>query len=214
MIIFEHVIEMLETIVKGRFVRVTAMPERKGGSAGLGLRERGKRERLRRIKEAAHEAFRTQGYKGASTREIARQADVSIGTLFVYAQDKRDLLFLVLNEDLDPLFRQALSGVLPDAPVLDQLVSLLRPIYEYFAAEPELARASLREMGHFDPRSPEAGKQAKRYNDRMTGWRDALAAILLLTKKESPAQGRQRLQVACQCAVRCSPGRSERVATG
>jgi AcrR family transcriptional regulator len=106
------------------------MPERKGGSAELGLRERGKRERLRRIKEAAHEAFRTQGYNGASTREIAKQADVSIGTLFVYAQDKRDLLFLVLNEDLDPLFRQALSGVLSDAPVLDQLVSLLRPIYE------------------------------------------------------------------------------------
>jgi AcrR family transcriptional regulator len=165
------------------------MPEGAGGPGGLGLRERGKRERLRRIKEAAHAAFQNQGYDGASTREIARQADVAIGTLFVYAQDKRDLLFLVLNEDLDEIFRRAVAGVPPDEPVLDQLVALLRPIHAYFAGKPELARASLREMGHFDPRAPEAGKQATRYNERMAGWRAALATIL------SDARTQHRLQI-------------------
>ena len=76
----------------------------------MGLRERGKRERLRRIKEAAVEAFRSEGYEGASTREIARIADVSIGTLFVYAKDKRDLLFLVLNEDLDKISLDSIAA--------------------------------------------------------------------------------------------------------
>jgi AcrR family transcriptional regulator len=105
-------------------------------------------------------------------------AEVSIGTLFVYAQDKRDLLFLVLNEDLDEIYEHAVAGVPRDGSVVDRLVALLRPVYAYFAAEPELARASLREMGHFDPRDPAAGKQAQRYYDRLDRWRAAIAALL------------------------------------
>jgi AcrR family transcriptional regulator len=157
---------------------------------GLGLRERGKRERLRRIKEAALSAFKTQGYDAASTREIARMADVSIGTLFVYAQDKRDLLFLVLNEDLDEIYEHAVADVPRDGSVVDRLVALLRPVYAYFAAEPELARASLREMGHFDPRNPAAGKQAQRYYDRLDRWRAAIAALLA----DAGKRGRLRIR--------------------
>ena len=157
---------------------------------GLGLRERGKRERLRRIKEAALSAFKTQGYDAASTREIARMAEVSIGTLFVYAQDKRDLLFLVLNEDLDEIYEHAVADVPRDGSVVDRLVALLRPVYAYFAAEPELARASLREMGHFDPRDPAAGKQAQRYYDRLGRWRAAIAALLA----DAGKRGRLRIR--------------------
>ena len=58
-----------------------------------GLRARGKRERRRRLREAAHKVFLERGYEGATTREIAARAEIAIGTLFIYATEKRDLLF-------------------------------------------------------------------------------------------------------------------------
>jgi AcrR family transcriptional regulator len=56
-----------------------------------GLRARGKRRR--RLREAAHKVFLERGYEGATTREIAARAEIAMGTLFIYATEKRDLLF-------------------------------------------------------------------------------------------------------------------------
>ena len=146
--------------------------------SALGLRERGKRERLRRIKEAAVEVFRSAGFEGASTREIARLADVSIGTLFVYAKDKRDLLFLVLNEDLDRISHDSIGVKRRDGNVVDRVVALLRPIYAHFAIEPDLARTITREIAHFDRRDPAGGIQARRFYDRMDRWLVAVTSII------------------------------------
>jgi AcrR family transcriptional regulator len=137
-------------------------PRRQGG-----LRERGKSERQRRIKEAAKAVFSDVGYDAATTREIARRAHVSIGTLFVYAKDKRDLLFLVLNDELDPVAERA-HCQLPDAkPVLDRLCALARPWYVYFAENLTLGRYAFREMTFYEPESQDFGEQCTRYRTRM-----------------------------------------------
>jgi len=144
-----------------------------------GLRERGKRDRLRRLHQAAAEVFRTRGYDAATTRDIAQLADVSVGTLFVYARDKRDLLFLVINDDLDEVLARALVAAGRPGTLLDQLARLLGPIYTYFASEPELARPALREVVHYDwPEDPGIGEQAQRYMRRMETWQDTIAAML------------------------------------
>lgn len=143
-----------------------------------GLRERGKRDRLQRLHRAAADVFRARGYDAATTREIAQQADVSVGTLFVYARDKRDLLFLVINDDLDVVLQRALlASARPGAP-LDQLAELLGPIYAYFAGELELARPALREVVHYDRPAAGVGEQARRYLRRLDTWQDAIAAVL------------------------------------
>src|SRR5215472_18786691 len=77
---------------------------------GLRPRERNKLDKLKRIKAAARELFLEQGYDSATTREIARRADVGLGTLFSYASDKRDLLFLIYNDMQEALTRTAFSG--------------------------------------------------------------------------------------------------------
>lgn len=152
-------------------------------AAIVNLRERGKRERLRRIKEAAFEVFRLQGYDKANTREIARRADVSIGTLFVYAKDKHDLLCLVLNEDLDSILEESIAAVPGGGPAVDRIIALLRPIYEYFAREPELARAINREVAQFD-RGAAGGGQAQRFHSRIGRWNGAVTSILLDAEKQ------------------------------
>ena len=69
-----------------------------GTSAQLGLRERNKLDKLRRIKKAARELFIARGFDDTTTREIAARAGVGMGTVFLYADNKRDLLFLTAND--------------------------------------------------------------------------------------------------------------------
>jgi AcrR family transcriptional regulator len=160
---------------------MTAVPEK---AAGEGLRERNKRERLRRIKEAALDVFRQVGFEAASTRDIAERAEVSIGTLFIYARDKHDLLCLVLNEDLDQILTDAIDAVPAEGPASTRIVALLRPIYAYFASEPELARAIDREVATFDLRDPRTGEQSRRFYARMDRWYGAVERIITTAEQQ------------------------------
>jgi AcrR family transcriptional regulator len=132
-----------------------------------GLRERGKSERQRRIKEAAKTVFSDLGYDAATTREIARRAHVSIGTIFVYARDKRDLLFLVINDELNPVADLARRDLPDDRLALGRLCALARPWYRYFADNLTLGRYAFREMTFYEPESENFGEQCDRYRVRM-----------------------------------------------
>jgi AcrR family transcriptional regulator len=110
-----------------------------------GLRERQKTERRRRIEAAAREVFREKGYDAATTREIAERAEVSIGTLFAYAADKRDLLTMVYRDELRELTETTFASAPAGVPFLAQLVHVLEPRFIYWSADPGLARHAVRE---------------------------------------------------------------------
>jgi AcrR family transcriptional regulator len=111
--------------------------------SGLGARERGKRDKQRRIAAAARQVFLEKGYDAATTREIAVQAGVSIGTVFVYARDKRDLLLMVVNDELDALTEQGQRWVERPGPLLDRLAGFFAERYRFWLADPALARPTL-----------------------------------------------------------------------
>lgn len=120
------------------------MPEPEEGEPGeLGVRERGKRDKQRRIAAAARQVFIEKGYEAATTREIAAEAGVSIGTVFVYAHDKRDLLLMVVNDDLDVLTEQGQAWAERPGPLLDRLCGFFGERYRYWVAEPVLSRPAL-----------------------------------------------------------------------
>lgn len=129
-------------------------------AATLGLRERGKLEKRRRIKAAARQAFTERGYDAATTRDIAGLAEIGIGTLFTYAKDKRELLLMIINDDLDALAGTAVRSVDPSAPLVDQLAAFFESRYRYWAGQPALGRPAVREtldfLGGVAPQGPEA----------------------------------------------------------
>jgi AcrR family transcriptional regulator len=129
-----------------------------GDNARKGARELKKEDKLRRIRDAARSLFVANGYDDTSTREIAVRAGVALGTLFLYAANKRDLLFLVVNDELEDVTLRAAAAVKADAPFLENLLSAFRQLYDFFGREPRLARLALREMTFYD-----AGHQAKRF---------------------------------------------------
>jgi AcrR family transcriptional regulator len=125
-----------------------------------GLRERNKRDKLRRIKEAASEFFVLKGFDDTTTREIAIRAGVGLGTIFVYAATKRNLLFLIVNDDLQSVVDKSAALVRSDRPMLDNLLRVFKEHYRYFGREPALSRLALREM-NFYAAGPEARKFLK-----------------------------------------------------
>lgn len=102
--------------------------------------------------------FSRHGYETATLRQIAKRAHVGLGTLFNYAQDKRDLVFLVFNEGLAGVTDEALRAAEAERCLLDQLLGMFRPHYKFFARNPALSRILLRDMTFYSD-----GKQAAEF---------------------------------------------------
>ena len=112
----------------------------------LGLREQHKLDKRRRIGGAARRVFASKGFDGATVREIASRARVAPGTIFLYADDKRELLLMIVNDDLDKLTDATMTSIAGETNLVDQLISFCRPRYEYWARDPEISRAAMPEM--------------------------------------------------------------------
>jgi AcrR family transcriptional regulator len=128
-------------------------------STKLGLREQHKLEKRQRIRAAVRELFSKHGYETATLRQIAKRAHVGLGTLFNYAHDKRDLVFLVFNEELTKVTDEALRAAQTQKRLLGQLMGLCQPHYEFFAKNPTLSRILLRDMTFYSE-----GKQAAEFH--------------------------------------------------
>ena len=121
----------------------------------LSLRERNKLAKRQRICAAARTLFSKHGYDAATLRQIARSAHVGLGTLFNYAEDKRDLIFLIFNEELSLVTDEALRVAQSPAPLIEQLMAIFRCHYIYFAKDAKMSRILLRELVFYSE-----GKQA------------------------------------------------------
>lgn len=112
----------------------------------MNLRERSKTDKLRRIKEAARELFVEQGFDATTIRQIADRGGVGLATLFLYATDKRDLLFLTCNDELAALTERAFGDVPADLAFIDQLTVAFRHFFILYAQNRTLSRDLLREL--------------------------------------------------------------------
>jgi len=145
----------------------------------VGLRERRKLQTRERIRAAAAELFTRKGYAAATMRGIARRAHVGLGTLFNYAQDKRDLVFLIFNEELNAVTDVALAAPRAGQPLVDQLIAVFRVHYRWLAGKPALARILLQELTFYS-----SGKQAATFHGIRKRLIDGLEQLVLASQKE------------------------------
>jgi AcrR family transcriptional regulator len=110
-----------------------------------GRRERSKLEKLERIRAAARRLFAEQGFASTTTRQIAAEADIGAGTLFLYAPRKEDLLVLIFKEEVGSAIDRAFERV-PGGRLVDQALHVFNALIEHHAADPALARVFVREL--------------------------------------------------------------------
>lgn len=166
--ITQHIVRHFEIyFIEGRLARSVVWWSNAAGESGLksrkppelGLRERHKFEKRQRIRAAVRVLFSKHGYETATLRQIAKRAHVGLGTLFNYAQDKRDLIFLIFNEELAGVAAEALKAMQSEKRLPAKLIGLCRPHYEFFAKNPVLSRILLRDMTFYSE-----GKQAAEFH--------------------------------------------------
>ena len=146
---------------------------------GGGLREQNKLEKRQRIRAAAADLFKRRGYTAATMREIALKAHVGIGTLFNYADDKRDLIFLIFNEELAAVAADALREPRIDATLSAQVHAVFRPHYHFFARNPVLSRILLQELTFYS-----TGKQAEAFLHIRQGLIDGIEQLVAAAQRE------------------------------
>ncbi len=137
-----------------------------------GERERQKADKRERIRDAAWELFTTQGYAHTTTREVAKRAGIATGTLFRYASDKADLLFLVYHERLSAALERGFSSLPRGGPLIDQLLHLFGGFFRMYEAHPDVAREFVRAMPGAD------GPNAQAMNGLTFGFLYQLAGLV------------------------------------
>ncbi len=112
----------------------------------MSIREKNKQEKLRRIRQAAQELFQKQGFAGTTGRQICERAGIGTGTLFLYVKDKRALLLLVFQEEVQRLYAEGLRRAAGTASLTDALMALFGCFFEFYASQPGLAKEILFEL--------------------------------------------------------------------
>jgi AcrR family transcriptional regulator len=78
-------------------------------------------DKRQRILESARKRFRYYGVRKTTMQEIARDAGVAVGTLYLYFKDKDDLLVASVEEYVTRHRRQAEAILASEGPAADKL---------------------------------------------------------------------------------------------
>lgn len=111
----------------------------------MGLRERSQAKKRAAIQQAALKLFEAKGFEKASMKEIAASAGVGFGTVFLYFENKRALLFSLFEDEADRVSVTPFQSVDFGGDDTDVLSNLFWPIYDVFEERIDLARDYIRE---------------------------------------------------------------------
>jgi AcrR family transcriptional regulator len=122
----------------------------------IGRRERAKQDKRERIMAAARELFAEHGVGGVTTQQVADRADVAIGTLYLYAATKAELLIMVQNQKFAAAIDTGLAAASVSATggSLEGVMALIRPVVACVREQVENGRTYLHELVFGDPAEP------------------------------------------------------------
>lgn len=121
----------------------------------MSLRQKGKDEKRERIFRAATALFSSKGYEQTTIREIAKQAEVGTGTVFLYAEDKQALLATIFCTEVAEVGRRAAPLLDGSEPIEDRMCAFFGEYYTYYGRHEELSRVFLKELMFSSRRLPE-----------------------------------------------------------
>jgi TetR/AcrR family transcriptional regulator, cholesterol catabolism regulator len=138
-------------------------------STSVPRRVRNKLDKRTRIQAAAFELFSEKGFEATTTKAIADAAGVAAGTIFLYAQDKSDLLMLAMRDELARVVEERFAAM-PEAPLLEQLLHVFAGLLAFYEAHPKVAVAFVQTLvAHHGPNAAEMDRLTIDTLGRMAG---------------------------------------------
>ena len=112
------------------------------------IREIKKNEKKQRIREAAIRIMARHGYHGTTVSQIAKAANVADGTLYLYFENKDDLLLKILDEIMQHFIREGKEVLDKVASPLDRLKALAELHLKNLGSDHDLACIFQIELRH------------------------------------------------------------------
>ena len=118
------------------------------------------------IVRAGYDLFCQQGYYKTNTAEIAKRAGVSVGVVYSYFQDKKDILIQVIDAYLMEL-EQRFSTVLDEMTAGQELESVIERFAESLRASHRMNQAAHDEFLALALRNEEIRKKFDSFEDKI-----------------------------------------------
>lgn len=166
-------------------------PHSARGKAGTQpLAERG--DKRARILESALRVFASKGFFGAKVSDVAEEAGVADGTIYLYFKSKDDLLISLFEEQMSQVNAALLDATCGVEDPAEKLRRFVRTYVELVERNPHAAEVITIELR-------QSAKFMKQYaNPRFADFLKFLAAII----EEGQTQGRLRADVPAPIAAR------------
>ncbi len=124
----------------------TETPETESPEEALiakGTRARSKAQNRRKILASATDLFRERGYEAATLRDIARGANLSTGALFANFNDKNEIFFTIIEQEVHRIIAGMNDSVDLDAHLLERLHKQIMYGYEAIEADARMIMSAL-----------------------------------------------------------------------
>ncbi|MFA5182803.1 MAG: TetR/AcrR family transcriptional regulator [Syntrophales bacterium] len=119
----------------------------------MGLEERRKREKENRknaILKAARKLFFDKGFKDVTVESIAKKAELSKGSVYLYFKSKEDIYTQILLSDIDK-FHKVMANLIQEGQSSSTMLMSLANIYaDFFMNDRELFRIMMNYMLNTD----------------------------------------------------------------
>jgi len=110
-----------------------------------GLREQKKQQTRGAILKAALHLFTKKGYENTSIDELAQAAGIGKGTIYSYFQSKSEIFLAFCEDQLEFVYKELAEKSDPQAPLIDQLLTLFMGEFQFVSRNKEFGRIMLRE---------------------------------------------------------------------
>lgn len=142
----------------------------------LSRRERNKLDKKRRIVDASRALFKRQGFENTTTQQVAREAGIATGTLFLYVRTKEDLLVLSFKEEMLETLNQSFQEIPNNSGFIESLMVVFSRMIDYHDVDRSLSLKLIREMI-----GPSAGERGQEVGELVEAILDRLARLVILS---------------------------------
>lgn len=112
----------------------------------MGILERKEREKQRRreeIMDAAQTVFYSKGVENATMDDVAHEAELSKGTLYLYFKSKEDIHWAISHRGVNNLLKQMEKKVDRNKNAIDNLLIIANTFIQFTQKETQLANSIL-----------------------------------------------------------------------
>ena len=111
----------------------------------MSIREEKKQKTKQAILDAAIALFSTNGFENTSIEELAKTAGVGKGTVYGYFQTKKEILYAFCEYELDQIHKELANRANPDAPILEQVLTIYMTEFNHVIQNKEFGRIFMRQ---------------------------------------------------------------------